>query len=73
MALANGTSRIKIGRNKLTCHTETAIKVAEIMLGKRGLRFNLLESAESRDSMSYFLECQGCGLINESLNSFAYQ
>ncbi|RLU19743.1 hypothetical protein DMN91_008300 [Ooceraea biroi] len=70
MALANGTSRIKVGDKKLTCHTETAMKVAEIMLGKRGLRFNLSESAESGDSTSYFLECQGCGLINETRDSF---
>lgn len=69
MTLANGTSRMKVGDKKLTCHTETAIKVAEIMLGKRGLRFNLAESAESGDSTSYFLECQGCGLINETFNS----
>ncbi|XP_012233175.1 RNA 3'-terminal phosphate cyclase [Linepithema humile] len=67
MALAKGTSRIKVGDKKLTCHTETAMQVAEMMLGKRGLSFNLSESAEGGDTSSYVLECQGCGLINDSL------
>lgn len=67
MALAKGTSRIKVGDNKLTCHTETAMQVAEIMLGKRGLHFNLSESTASGDTSSYILECQGCGLINDNL------
>lgn len=67
MALAKGTSRIKVGDKKLTCHTETAMKVAEMMLGKRGLCFNLSENAEGGDTLSYVLECQGCGLINDSL------
>ncbi|XP_011701402.1 PREDICTED: RNA 3'-terminal phosphate cyclase [Wasmannia auropunctata] len=65
MALAKGTSKIKVGDKKLTCHTETAMQIAEIMLGKRGLRFNLSRNAEDGDTSSYILECQGCGLINE--------
>lgn len=67
MALAKGTSKIKVGDKKLTCHTETAMQVAEIMLGKHGLRFNLSESTEGGDTLSCILECQGCGLINDSL------
>ena len=67
MALAKGTSQIKVGDKKLTCHTETAMQVAEIMLGKRGLRFNLSKSAEDGDTSSYILECQGCGLINDNV------
>lgn len=63
MTLAKGISRIKIG-NKLTRHTETAIKIAEIMLANRGLRFHLLENGSVGDSPSYILECEGCGLIN---------
>lgn len=63
MTLAKGISRIKIG-NKLTRHTETAIKIAEIMLANRGLRFHLLEDGNAGDSPSYILECEGCGLIN---------
>lgn len=67
MALAKGTSKIRVGDRKLTCHTETAMKVAEIMLGKRGLAFNVSESAEGGDTLSYVLECKGCGLINENV------
>lgn len=62
MALAKGTSKIRVG-NKLTCHTETAMQVAEIMLNNHGLRFNLSKSSEKG---SYILECQGCGLINDN-------
>lgn len=65
MALAKGTSQIKVGDEKLTCHTETAMQIAEIMLGKRGLRFNLSKSVQDGDTLSYILECQGCGLIND--------
>lgn len=67
MALAKGTSQIKVGNEKLTCHTETAMQIAEIMLGKQGLRFNLSKSAEDGDTSSCILECQGCGLINDNL------
>lgn len=59
MALAKGISKIKVGDRKLTCHTETAMQVAEMMLGKRGLAFNLSESAEGGDTLSYVLECKG--------------
>lgn len=67
MTLAKGISRIKVGDKQLTCHTETAMKVAEIMLGNRGLRFNLSENTDDRGVSSYVLECQGCGLINEKI------
>lgn len=59
MAMAKGISKIKVGNRKLTCHTETAMQVAEMMLGKRGLAFNLSESAEGGDTLSYVLECKG--------------
>lgn len=68
MALAKGTSQIKVGDEKLTCHTETAMQIAEIMLGKHGLCFNLSKSAEDGDTSSHVLECQGCGLINDNSN-----
>ena len=63
MALAKGTSRISIGRKELTSHSETTIKVAELMLGDRGLRFNLTKSS-SNDYAPYILECEGVGLVN---------
>ncbi|XP_076643068.1 RNA 3'-terminal phosphate cyclase [Halictus rubicundus] len=59
MALARGTSRIKLGSQKLTCHTETAIKVAEMMLKNYNLRFKLNEK-EAGDNISSVLECEGC-------------
>ncbi|XP_078050648.1 RNA 3'-terminal phosphate cyclase [Augochlora pura] len=59
MALAKGTSRIKLGSQKLTCHTETAIKVAEMMLKHYNFRFELRER-EVGDNISYTLECEGC-------------
>lgn len=64
MALATGISRVRVGSKKLTLHTETAIKVAEIMLASRGLHFRLMENESIGDSPSYILECEGCGLIN---------
>ena len=67
MALAKGRSRIRIGDQKLTGHTETAIQVAEIMLGNRGLRFNSSDAVNKSDLGSYILECEGCGLINDKL------
>ncbi|XP_043481959.1 RNA 3'-terminal phosphate cyclase [Leptopilina heterotoma] len=66
MALAKGTSRINIGKRELTCHTETAMKIAEIMLGDKGLRFNVFKSDDKNDD-SYILECNGVGLVNEFL------
>lgn len=62
MALAEGTSRINFGQMKLSLHTETAIKIAEMMLGDRGLKFTMLEDKD--DGVSNILECQGCGLVN---------
>ncbi|XP_032666730.1 RNA 3'-terminal phosphate cyclase isoform X2 [Odontomachus brunneus] len=66
MALAKGVSRIKVSGKQLTCHTETAMQVAEIMLGNRGLHFNLSENTDDKGVLSYILECQGCGLINNN-------
>lgn len=66
MALAKGVSRIKVSGKQLTCHTETAMQVAEIMLGNRGLHFNLSENTDDKGVLSYVLECQGCGLINDN-------
>lgn len=68
MALAKGTSRISLGKQKLTCHTETAIKVAETMLADKGLRFNLSRNGNDNHD-SYILECHGVGLMNEYLTS----
>lgn len=42
------------------------MQVAEIMLGSRGLRFKLSESTDEKGALSYILECQGCGLINDN-------
>lgn len=66
MALAKGTSRINLGNKKLTCHTETAIKVAEMMLNKFNLRFKLCENGEIGGKTSYALECDGCGYENKN-------
>lgn len=65
MALAKGFSRIQIGSEKPTSHTETAIKIAEMILGNQGLHFNL-DEYEVNDTLCYALECEGCGLMNES-------
>ncbi|OXU24359.1 hypothetical protein TSAR_016808 [Trichomalopsis sarcophagae] len=64
MVLAKGPSKVKVGKNPLTCHAETAKQVAEIMLGNRGLRF----SSSQDNNGSHILECNGLGLINEFLN-----
>lgn len=65
MALASGTSRIKLGSKNLTCHTETAIKVAERMLSGSDLHFKLHESKDVGDSTCYTLECKGCAYENK--------
>lgn len=65
MALAKGTSRINLGSKKLTCHTETVIKVAELMLGQFNLHFNLCENSNDGDNISYSLECKGCEYENK--------
>ena len=64
MALAEGVSKINLGSKKLTCHTETAIKVAELMLKDFNPRFNLCENKDG-DNVSYALECEGCGYKNK--------
>ncbi|XP_014467743.1 PREDICTED: RNA 3'-terminal phosphate cyclase [Dinoponera quadriceps] len=66
MTLAKGVSKIKVGDKQLTSHTDTAIRVAEMMLADRGLRFDLSESTDDRGASSYVLECQGCGLFSEN-------
>ncbi|XP_012350923.1 RNA 3'-terminal phosphate cyclase isoform X1 [Apis florea] len=65
MALAKGTSRINLGSKKLTCHTETVIKVAELMLAQFNLHFNLCENSNDGDNISYSLECKGCEYENK--------
>lgn len=62
MALAKGRSRVCLGEQKLTSHTETAIKVAELILGAKGLKFNLTKENENGH---FFLECDGLGLVND--------
>lgn len=69
MALAKGRSRILLGERKLTQHTETAIQIAEIMLGNRGLRFSPRDSSDDGDTGTFVLECDGCGLVNEAVPS----
>ncbi|KAK0176440.1 hypothetical protein PV328_000573 [Microctonus aethiopoides] len=66
MAIATGRSRISIGNQQLTQHTETAIKVAEIMLADRGFHFELNQNKDINipDLTSRILECEGCGLVN---------
>ena len=55
MALANGTSKIKV--SQLTLHTETCIKVSEIIMGaKFDVKGELNQPAE--------ITCQGIGLEN---------
>ncbi|XP_023288248.1 RNA 3'-terminal phosphate cyclase isoform X2 [Orussus abietinus] len=67
MALAQGISRVQIGEKNLTCHTETAIQVAELMLGSRGLKFSVTKGGNEGEFAPYILECHGCGLVNNSL------
>ncbi|XP_017886985.1 RNA 3'-terminal phosphate cyclase-like isoform X2 [Ceratina calcarata] len=59
MALAKGTSKVNLGSKKLTCHTETAIQVAEIMLKEFNLHFKLSEGKDNGGNISYSLECKG--------------
>ncbi|CAL7952450.1 unnamed protein product [Xylocopa violacea] len=67
MALAKGTSKINLGNKKLTCHTETAIKVAEMMLNQFNLRFKLCEDKNDKGNVSYTLECEGCAYDNTNI------
>ncbi|KAL7289861.1 RNA 3'-terminal phosphate cyclase [Trichogramma pretiosum] len=64
MVLAKGLSKIRIGKNDLTCHAATAKQVAEIMLGSRGLLFTMNQDTNG----SNILECNGLGLQNEFLD-----
>ncbi|XP_074110029.1 RNA 3'-terminal phosphate cyclase [Cotesia typhae] len=64
MALAHGRSRMLLGKQQLTLHTETAIKVTELMLGDRGFQCQVITSRDAGDSKKYILECDGCGLLN---------
>ncbi|EMP33191.1 RNA 3'-terminal phosphate cyclase [Chelonia mydas] len=63
MALANGVSRVKSG--PITLHTQTAIHFAEQLTKAK---FTVTKS-EDEDSTkdTYFIECQGMGMINSSL------
>ncbi|XP_015115552.1 RNA 3'-terminal phosphate cyclase [Diachasma alloeum] len=65
MALARGTSKVSIGSQKVTQHTETAIEIAKIMLKDRGLNFELKNCNET-DPKGFVLECNGCGLTNDT-------
>lgn len=67
MALASGRSKIRTGTRDLTCHTQTAIQVAELMLGDKGLRFQCSkEPSKDGGSESLILECEGLGLTNDN-------
>uniref|UniRef100_A0A8C0GR56 RNA 3'-terminal phosphate cyclase n=1 Tax=Chelonoidis abingdonii TaxID=106734 RepID=A0A8C0GR56_CHEAB len=63
MALANGVSRVKSG--PITLHTQTAVHFAEQLTKAK---FTVTKS-EDEDSTkdTYFIECQGMGMINSSL------
>ncbi|CAK9815262.1 RNA 3'-terminal phosphate cyclase [Anthophora quadrimaculata] len=65
MALAKGMSRINLGKTKLTCHTQTAIEVTEMILSKFGFHFKLCENKDARGDTLYSLECEGCGYENK--------
>ncbi|CAK9831965.1 RNA 3'-terminal phosphate cyclase [Anthophora retusa] len=65
MALAKGLSRINLGKKKLTCHTQTAIEVAEIILSEFGLHFKLCENKDAGGDTLYSLECEGYGYENK--------
>ncbi|XP_066584921.1 RNA 3'-terminal phosphate cyclase-like [Prorops nasuta] len=68
MALADGVSKIRINNKELTQHTDTAIKIAEIMLADQGLKFNLAETRDSNNLViNYDLECKGTNKINSAL------
>lgn len=67
MALAKGISKINLGNKKLTCHTETAIKVAELILKQFNLHFKLSENENDGSNASYSLECEGCGYENKDI------
>lgn len=62
MALANGHSRVSIGHGKLTQHTETAVKIAELMLKNHGYEFSIKEKQNDSGKFSV-MECKGVGLI----------
>ena len=66
MALAKGISKINLGNKKLTCHTETAIKVAELILKQFNFHFKLSENRND-GGISYSLECEGCGYENKDM------
>ncbi|CAK9796963.1 RNA 3'-terminal phosphate cyclase [Anthophora plagiata] len=65
MALAKGLSRINLGNKTLTCHTQTAIEVAEMILSEFGLHFKLCENKDAGGDTLYSLECEGCGYENK--------
>ncbi|CAD1475998.1 unnamed protein product, partial [Heterotrigona itama] len=67
MALAKGISKINLGNRKLTCHTETAIRVTELILKQFNLHFKLSENKDDEGNASYSLECEGCGYENKNI------
>jgi len=62
MALANGCSKIKCG--PLTLHTQTAIKVTEIMTG---VNFKVSPASGSVGNDAFFIECEGIAHKNPYL------
>ncbi|KOC68856.1 RNA 3'-terminal phosphate cyclase [Habropoda laboriosa] len=65
MTLARGMSRINLGSKKLTCHTQTAIKVVEMILNDFNVHFKLCENKDAGGNTCYTLECEGCGYENK--------
>ncbi|XP_012251973.2 RNA 3'-terminal phosphate cyclase [Athalia rosae] len=67
MALASGRSKIRTGTRELTCHTKTAIQVAELMLRDKGLSFHCSkEQNEDGGPETFVVECEGLALTNDS-------
>ncbi|XP_011498328.1 PREDICTED: RNA 3'-terminal phosphate cyclase [Ceratosolen solmsi marchali] len=64
MALAKGHSKVNVGNLPITPHTQRAKEVAETMLFKKGIVFNLRRYMDN----SYVLECDGAGYTNNYLN-----
>lgn len=57
MALAKGTSRVRVGQ--ISLHTRTAIHIAELMTSAK---FNIIE----HEDKSCIIECQGMGFVNKN-------
>ncbi|XP_062869320.1 RNA 3'-terminal phosphate cyclase [Trichomycterus rosablanca] len=63
MALAKGTSRMRTG--PITCHTETAIHVAEQLTKAKFVIHKADDEHASKDT--HIIECQGMGATNSNL------